>query len=66
MKTLGYIVELEKGFYLSEAIQGDSGSTFILENATRYSDIASAEEALDRAKIYRVFPNHAIRPLYNK
>ena len=63
---LGFVVELEPGVWLCDEVQGDPGRTLVLETSTRYRTLRKAEAAMDRAKTYRVWHNHAIRPLYRK
>ena len=63
---LGYIVELEAGVWLCDAIVGDPGRTLVLESATVYHGIREAEDALDIAKTFRGFYKHRIKPLYRK
>jgi hypothetical protein len=63
---LGFVVELEPGVWLCDEVHGDPGRTLVLETATRYMTLSKAEAAMDIAKTYRVWPNHAIRPLYRK
>jgi hypothetical protein len=58
----GYIVELEPNVWLCDEIKGDPGRTLTLKNATRYKTLEEAERAMDKAKTYRIFPNHAIYP----
>ena len=61
----GYVVELEPSVWLCDEIQGDPGRTVVLQNATRYPTIQQAEEALDKAKKYRIWPNHGILPVFD-
>ena len=58
----GYIVELEPNVWLCDEAQGDPGRTLSLQNATRYKTLEEAELAMDKAKTYHIFPNHAIYP----
>jgi len=58
-----YVVELENGVWLCDEIKGDPGRTVVPENATRYRTLRKAEEAMTRAKQYRMWPDHLIRLL---
>lgn len=63
---LGFVVELEPGVWLCDEIEGDPGRTLVLDNATRYPTLLLAEAGIDRAKKYRTFCNHDIRPIFKK
>ena len=62
---LGYVVELEPGVWIAPW-EGDPGRTLKLENAERFVGIREAETSLTKAKTFRQFPQHSIRPLYRK
>ena len=62
--TLGFIVQLEPEVWLCDEIEGDPGRTTVLSNATVYMTLQLAEEGLNRAKKYRIWPDHAILPIF--